>query len=97
KVPGTEEAKRVEPSRDYVLPFGKADIAVSADPEAVKNGESVCIITYGMGVYWAKAAARQFNQQVDILDLRTLFPLDEDLIYATVKKHGKCLLLTVEQ
>jgi 2-oxoisovalerate dehydrogenase E1 component len=97
KVPGTEEAKTIEPSRDYVLPFGKANIVLKADDEAVDNGESVCIITYGMGVYWSKAAAKNFNQQVEVVDLRTLFPLDEDLIYATVKKHGKCLVLTEEQ
>jgi 2-oxoisovalerate dehydrogenase E1 component len=50
-----------------------------------------------MGVYWAKAAAREFDGQVEIVDLRTLFPLDEELVFATVKKHGKCLVLTEEQ
>ena len=97
KVPGTEEAKTIEPSRDYILPFGKANIVLEASPEAIENGESVCVITYGMGVYWAKAAAKEFNDAIEILDLRTLFPLDEELIYATVKKHGKCLVLTEEQ
>ena len=70
---------------------------LEASPEAIENGESVCVITYGMGVYWAKAAAKEFNDAIEILDLRTLFPLDEELIYATVKKHGKCLVLTEEQ
>lgn len=97
KVPGTEDAKRTEPSRDYILPLGKALITLAADPLAVKNGESICIVTYGMGVYWAKSAARTFNGQIEIVDLRTLFPLDEELIYETVKKHGKCLVLTEEQ
>ena len=50
-----------------------------------------------MGVYWAKAAAKNFPGQVEIVDLRTLFPLDEELIFKTVKKHGKCLILTEEQ
>ena len=50
-----------------------------------------------MGVYWAKAAAKQFAGQIEIIDLRTLFPLDEGLVFATVKKHGKCLILTEEQ
>ena len=50
-----------------------------------------------MGVYWAKAAAKHFNNQVEVIDLRTLFPLDEELIYATVQNHGKCLVLTEEQ
>ena len=44
-----------------------------------------------------KQAAKKFDKQVEIIDLRTLFPLDEDLIFSTVKKHGKCLVLTEEQ
>jgi 2-oxoisovalerate dehydrogenase E1 component len=97
KVPGTEDAKSTEPSGDYVLPLGKASVILKAEEEKIKNGESCCIITYGMGVYWAKAAAKNFNGQIEIVDLRTLFPLDEDLIFSTVKKHGKCLVLTEEQ
>lgn len=97
KVAGTEEAKTIEPSRDYILPFGKGNIVLHADDDYVENGESVCIVTYGMGVYWAKAAAKNFVGQIEIIDLRTLFPLDEHLIYSTVKKHGKCLMLTEEQ
>ena len=97
KVPGTEDAKTIEPSRDYILPFGKGNVVLKASDESVENGESACIITYGMGVYWAKAAAKYFNNQIEVVDLRTLFPLDEELIYYTVKKHGKCLILTEEQ
>lgn len=97
KLPGTEEAKAIEPSRHYVLPFGKANIVLRADEDFVDNGESGCIVTYGMGVYWAKAAAKNFLGRIEIVDLRTLFPLDEHLIYSSVKKHGKCLVLTEEQ
>jgi 2-oxoisovalerate dehydrogenase E1 component len=97
KVPGTEDAKCIEPSRDYILPLGKANIIVKADEDMMDEGESCCIITYGMGVYWAKAAEKYFPGQVEIVDLRTLFPLDEDLIFEMVKKHGKCLVLTEEQ
>ncbi len=97
KVPGTEEAKTIEPSADYIIPLGKGAIALEADKEKTDNGESCCVITYGMGVYWAKAAAKKLPGQVEIIDLRTLFPLDEHLVFATVKKHGKCLLLTEEQ
>jgi len=97
KVPGTAEAKTPEPAADYILPLGKANTVLSADPERVNNGESCCIITYGMGVYWAKAAAKAFPGQVAIVDLRTLFPLDEALVFATVCQHGKCLVLTEEQ
>ena len=97
KVPGTDEAKSVEPSGDYVLPLGKANIVLKAEEGKINNGESCCIITYGMGVYWAKAAAGNFPGQIEIVDLRTLFPLDEDLVFSTVKKHGKCMVLTEEQ
>jgi len=97
KVPGTEDAKCVEPSRDYILPLGKAGIVLEADEGATRRGETCCIITYGMGVYWAKAAAKYFPGCVEILDLRTLYPLDEAQVFATVRRHGKCLVLTEEQ
>lgn len=97
KVPGTEEAKTIEPDRDYILPLGKGTLALSASEEAIENGESLCIITYGMGVYWAKNAAKKFPGCVEVIDIRTIYPLDEELIYSTVKKHGKCIVLTEEQ
>jgi 2-oxoisovalerate dehydrogenase E1 component len=97
KVPGTEGAKTPEPSRDYILPLGKANILWEADQQRINRGETCVIVTYGMGVYWAMAAARKLPGQVEILDLRCLFPLDEDLIYASVRRHGKCLVLTEEQ
>ncbi|MBK6937752.1 MAG: tungsten formylmethanofuran dehydrogenase [Chitinophagaceae bacterium] len=97
KVPGTEDAKTLEPGSDYVLPFGNANIVTEAEPKAIREGESCVVITYGMGVYWAKAAARQMHGKVEIVDLRTLFPLDEELIFERVKKHGRCLVLTEEQ
>ena len=97
RVPGTDEAKTVEPDREYILPLGKANIVLMANTENISAGESCCVITYGMGVYWAKAAAKQFPGAVEIIDVRTLFPLDEELIFSIVKKHGKCLVLTEEQ
>lgn len=97
KVPGTEDAKTVEPDRDYVLPFGMGSIVLAADEDCIDAGESLCIITYGMGVYWAKNAAKQFPGQVEIIDMRTIYPLDEALIYHTVRRHGKCIVLTEEQ
>ncbi len=97
KVPGTEEAKTPEPARDYILPFGKANIIIKASEDAMNNGESCVVITYGMGVYWAKAAAKHFNGQVEVVDLRTLYPLDEELIFERVNVHGKCMVLTEEQ
>ncbi|MEO8820692.1 MAG: thiamine pyrophosphate-dependent enzyme [Ginsengibacter sp.] len=97
KVPGTEDAKTIEPSRDYALPLGKGNIVLKAEENKIKTGESCCIITYGMGVYWAKNAAKKYPGQIEIIDLRTLFPLDEELVFSTVKIQGKCLVLTEEQ
>ncbi len=97
KVPGAQDAMTIEPAADYVLPLGKGNIVLQAHPKDVARGNSMCVITYGMGVYWAKAAAKNFPGNVEIIDLRTLFPLDETLIFETVKKHGKCLVLTEEQ
>lgn len=97
KVPGTEEARTIEPAKDYVLPFGKARMVMQADPAKIRTGETVCIITYGMGVYWAKAAAEKLPGQLEIIDLRTLFPLDEEAVFAAVRRHGKALVLSEEQ
>ncbi len=97
KVPGTEEAKTIEPARDYILPLGKGAVALACSQDAVGNGASVCIITYGMGVHWAVNAAKQFPGQVEVIDIRTIYPLDKELIYSTVQKHGKCIVLTEEQ
>ncbi len=95
KIKGTEAAATTEPDENYVLPFGKANIILSA--EASKKQNSVTIITYGMGVYWAKEAANEFNGQVEIVDLRTLVPLDTEAVFASVKKHNRCIVLTEEQ
>jgi 2-oxoisovalerate dehydrogenase E1 component len=94
KIKGTEDAKTIEPDENYVIPFGKARIVQECDPN--KEQSTLTIITYGMGVYWAKNAAKQFDKQVEIIDLRTLVPLDEATVFASVKKHGKCIVLTEE-
>lgn len=96
KIVGTEEAKCIEPGEDYILPLGNANIVLQAHQDAVDEGTSVAVITYGMGVYWAKAAAQQFDRQIEIVDLRTLYPLDESLVMQVAKKHGKVLVLTEE-
>lgn len=97
KVPGTDLAKTTEPSDDYILPLGKARIVLQASKERMDEGDSCCIITYGMGVYWALAAAKNLSGKVEVIDLRTLFPLDEEMVFDRVRIHGKCLVLTEEQ
>ncbi|MFB1013787.1 MAG: thiamine pyrophosphate-dependent enzyme [Bacteroidia bacterium] len=96
KVPGTEGAKTPEPSKDYRIPLGKARIHLSASQDAIQNGESLTIITYGMGVWWASNAAKSFDGNVEIVDLRTLSPCDDEAIYEAVKRHGKVIVLTEE-
>jgi 2-oxoisovalerate dehydrogenase E1 component len=97
KVPGTEEARTPEPDADYIVPLGKGCIVQSAKEHHMQSGESAVVITYGMGVYWAKEASRSLPGKIEIVDLRTLFPLDEELVYERVRAHGKCLVLTEEQ
>lgn len=97
KVPGTEDAKTVEPDEDYILPLGKANILLEADPSETEKGRTMVVVTYGMGVFWAKEAAKKFAGRVEIIDLRTLIPLDEKLVFERVKLHGKCIVLTEEQ
>ena len=96
KIKGTEDAKTIEPDENYIIPFGKARIVISADEDNVKNGKSICIITYGMGVYWAKAAAKKFEGKIEIIDLRTIAPIDEEAIFNSARNHGKIMILTEE-
>jgi 2-oxoisovalerate dehydrogenase E1 component len=96
KVPGTEAARTVEPSADYVVPFGKCRLALEAASEAVTQGEAVLVVTYGMGVHWALNAARHYPGKISILDLRTLYPLDTAAIFAAARQHGRILVVTEE-
>ena len=93
RIKGTEDAKTIEPDEDYIIPFGKARMVSEA-----KHSENpiVSIVTYGMGVYWAKSAAKKFEGRVEIIDLRTLYPLDEETIFNSVKKTTRVLVLTEE-
>lgn len=96
KVKGTEKARTVEPSEDYVVPFGKARTVQVAEEQQVAEGNSCLIVTYGRGVYWSTAAAKQFKGQVEILDLRTLVPLDEEAIFEAAKRHSRVMVVTEE-
>ena len=93
KIKGTEGAKTIEPDADYVIPFGKArTVLASTETEA----SQVAIITYGMGVYWSLAAAKEFRGRAEIVDLRTINPLDEEAILAAVRKCNRALVVTEE-
>jgi 2-oxoisovalerate dehydrogenase E1 component len=73
------------PQEYYSLPFGKAAI--------VKEGEKATLITYGMGIIWAKELVQEMNESVEIIDLRTLWPLDEETLLNSIKKTGKGIIL----
>ena len=70
----------------YTLPFGRAS--------HLRTGNRLSIITYGAGVHWALEALDELGiQEVDLLDLRTLAPLDTNAVFESVRKTGKVLLL----
>lgn len=96
KVPGTKGATSIEPSEDYMLPFGKAWVLQEIWKQ--EEEETLSIITYGMGVHWAMNASKELEMQdrIEIVDLRTLHPLDYDTVFKSVKKCGKCLVVTEE-
>jgi 2-oxoisovalerate dehydrogenase E1 component len=97
KVPGTDTAKCLEPARDYILPFGKGLVVLEAEESLKQSGKALCIVTYGMGVHWSLNASKKFQGMISIIDLRTLVPLDTELIYEYVRAHGRCLVVTEEQ
>ena len=76
------------PDDDYVIPIGKADIK--------RKGNDVTLITYGSGVHWSLDAATTISRdgiEVEIVDLRTLLPIDKETILGSVKKTGKVLIV----
>jgi len=74
------------PKEYYTLPFGKASL--------IKEGTDVTIISFGAGVHWAlETLAKNPEIKADLLDLRTLQPMDWDAIYASVKKTNKVIIL----
>ncbi len=74
------------PKDYYTLPFGKASL--------LKEGNAVTIITYGAGVHWAlETLDKNPDIQADLLDLRTLQPLDTEAIFNSVRKTGKAIIL----
>ena len=75
------------PTDYYTLPFGKASL--------LREGEKISIITYGAGVHWALEVLKDMNySNADLIDLRSLKPLDKDTIIESVKKTGKAPVLT---
>src|SRR5699024_9340074 len=81
--------KEVVPEGDYTVPIVKADVK--------RSGEDITVITYGLCVNYSLQAAERLSKDghdVEILDLRTVYPLDKESIIASAKKTGKVLLVT---
>jgi 2-oxoisovalerate dehydrogenase E1 component len=75
------------PKDYYTIPFGKASL--------LKEGNQVTIITFGSGVHWAlETLSNNSDISADLIDLRTLQPLDTETIFASVKKTNKVIILT---
>lgn len=74
------------PSNYYTIPFGKAAL--------IKEGSDVTVISFGAGIHWALDTLNK-NESIsaDLIDLRSLQPLDTETIFASVKKTGKCIIL----
>ncbi len=82
------QAKSLEPDAGYVLPFGKGRIR--------REGSDLTVVTWGSSVYLALEAARQMEQEgrsLEIIDLRSIVPLDEELIYRSVRKTSRVLIV----
>jgi 2-oxoisovalerate dehydrogenase E1 component len=73
------------PDDYYTVEIGKAAL--------VSEGSDLSVITYGMGVHWAKETLAGLNVSADVLDLRTLLPWDKEAVEQTVKKTGRVLIL----
>jgi len=81
-------SKSLEPDADYLIPFGKAKV--------VQQGADMTAITWGSGVVRCQRAAAELEREgfsVEVIDLRTLVPLDEDLIFSSVRKTGKAIVV----
>jgi 2-oxoisovalerate dehydrogenase E1 component len=73
------------PESSYAIPFGKA--------KRITSGSQVSIITYGLGVHWAIEELTAHPCDADLIDLRTLAPLDWEMVFNSVQKTGRVLIL----
>lgn len=81
------QAKSREPSREYVVPFGRGRIR--------REGADISVVTWGSTVYTALEAARQLESQghsIEVIDLRSIVPLDEEIIYNSVRKTSRVVV-----
>jgi pyruvate/2-oxoglutarate/acetoin dehydrogenase E1 component len=86
-MPAPDGPKTAVPAEDYTIPFGSADVK--------REGEDVTVVTLGLHVHRALAAAEELAGEVDVevLDLRTLVPLDTEAVLASVRKTGNLVVV----
>jgi 2-oxoisovalerate dehydrogenase E1 component len=81
-------AQSPEPDKDYLLPYGKAKI--------VKQGDDLTVLSYGVSLWDSLLAAKKLEEEgfsVEVIDLRTIIPLDKETIFNSVKKTGKAIVI----
>jgi 2-oxoisovalerate dehydrogenase E1 component len=81
-------AQSPEPGKDYLLPFGKAKI--------VRSGEDITVVSYGISLWDSIIAARKLEDEgysVEVIDIRTIVPLDEETIFNSVRKTNKVIVI----
>ena len=78
-------ARRPYPGDDYVLPYGRGRI--------VREGAALTVVTWGAMVERCEAAAGTLNSEIEIIDLRTIVPWDEELVLGSVRKTSRCLIV----
>jgi 2-oxoisovalerate dehydrogenase E1 component len=82
------QAKDLEPGADYLVPFGRGRIR--------REGKDLTIVTWGSTVYMALEVARQMEQQgrsLEVIDLRSIVPLDEEMIYRSIRKTSRVVIV----
>lgn len=93
KIPGTDDAKCLEPSEDYIVPIGSGRMV----REVSEMDKSLCtVITYGRGIYWAQEATKGYEGRVEILDLRSIQPVDFELIKSRIERTHRAVVVTEE-
>ena len=83
-VPWSTHAKGEVPDGYYTVPIGKAEI--------MRKGAALTVVTYGTMLYVCEAAARALGIDAEIIDVRSMVPLDVDTICTSVRKTGRCLI-----
>jgi 2-oxoisovalerate dehydrogenase E1 component len=79
------DSRRPDPGENYLVPFGKAAV--------IAQGDEVTLVTWGAMVYPSLQAAERFDGRVEVIDLRTISPWDQDSVLASVRKTGRCLIV----